>query len=229
VLGYGQKEWFLMRILSTRVRRVSAAAIAAVAIAAGGAASAQSSKPSTTSFDLFSNNPTIQNCFAAPGKTPTARVHVQRGKANDLLELEIKNFKPDLDFDVFTVENAPQLSDGTANPNFKGNFGFAWYQSDLHSNHQGQGAIVLKTILLDQIFGFDAGRGVPPVNTFNVGFWFNNPQDAAACGFTGSTPFNGEHQAGPVAMISRQDVTTKLGPLCTTPESNGDGTFHCNP
>ena len=171
-----------MRILSTRVRRVSAAAIAAVAIAAGGAASAQSSKPSTTSFDLFSNNPTIQNCFAAPGKTPTARVHVQRGKANDLLELEIKNFKPDLDFDVFTVENAPQLSDGTANPNFKGNFGFAWYQSDLHSNHQGQGAIVLKTILLDQIFGFDAGRGVPPINTFNVGFWFNNPRTRRRAG-----------------------------------------------
>ena len=219
-----------MRITSTRTRRVVAAAMAAVTIAAGGAAaSAQGSKPSTTSFDLFSNNPTIQNCFAAPGKTPTAKVHVQRGQFNDRLELEIKNFKPNLDFDVFTVENAPQLSDGTANPNFKGNFGFAWYQSDLHSNHSGEGAITIKTILLDQIFGFDAGRGVPPINTFNVGFWFNNPADAAACGFTGFTPFNGEHQAGPVAMISRQDVSTKLGPLCTTPESNGDGTFHCNP
>jgi hypothetical protein len=219
-----------MRITSTRARRVVAAAMAAFAIAAGGAAaSAQGSKPSTTSFDLFSNNPTIQNCFAVPGKTPTAKVHVQRGQFNDRLELEIKNFKPDLDFDVFTVENAPQLSDGTTNPNFKGNFGFAWYQSDLHSNHQGRGLITIKTILLDQIFGFDAGRGVPPINTFNVGFWFNNPDDAAACGFTGFTPFNGEHHAGPVAMISRQDVSTKLGPLCTTPESNGDGTFRCNP
>ena len=217
-----------MRVLSTRARRVAAAALAAVAIAAGGtAASAQASKPSTTSFSLFSNNPTIQNCFAAPGKTPTATVHVQRGQLNDRLELEIKNFKPDLDFDVFTVENAPQLSDGTANPGFvKGNFGFSWYQSDLHSDHHGNGLITLKTILLDQIFGFDAGRGVNPVNTFNVGFWFNNPADAAACGFTGFTPFNGEHQAGPLAFISRPDATTGLGPLCTDPSSTPG---ECNP
>jgi hypothetical protein len=219
-----------MKILSTGVRRVSAAAVAAVALAGGAAtAGAQTSKPSSTSFELFSNNPTIQACFAAPGKTPIAKVHVQRGKFNDRLNLEIKNFKPDLDFDVFTVEKAPQLTDGTANPAFGGNFGFAWYQSDLHSNHDGEGEITLKTILLDQIFGFDASRNVPPVNTFNVGFWFNNPDDAAPCGFTGFTPFNGEHHAGPVAMISRQDVTTRLGPLCTTPESNGNGTFHCNP
>jgi len=217
-----------MRILSTRVRRVSAAAIAAAAVIGGAAASAQTSKPQSTSFSLFPNA-TVQNCFAAPGKTPSATVHVQRGKFNDQLKLEIKNFKPDLDFDVFTVEKAPQLSDGTANPAFGGNFGFAWYQSDLHSNHNGEGEITIKTILLDQIFGFDASRGVSPVNTFNVGFWFNKPADAAGCGFTGFTPFNGEHQAGPVAMISRQDVTTRLGPLCTSPESNGNGTFHCNP
>ena len=221
-----------MRILSTRIRRVSAAGLAAVALAGGAAAaSAQTSKPSSTSFNLFSNNATIQNFFAAPGKTPTATVHVQRGKLNDRLKLEIKNFKPNLDFDVFTVENSPKLAPiGAANPDFKnGNFGFAWYQSDLHSNHRGEGEITIKTILLDQIFGFDAGRGVPPVNTFNVGFWFNNPADAANCGFTGFTPFNGEHHAGPLAMISGVDVTTHLGPLCTDPASNGDLTFHCNP
>jgi hypothetical protein len=67
------------------------------------------------------------------------------------------------------------------------------------------------------------------VNTFNVGFWFNNPADAASCGFTGVTPFNGEHQAGPLAMISRLDARTNLGPLCTDPESAGSGTFTCNP
>jgi hypothetical protein len=221
-----------MKFLSTRIQRFSAAALAAAALAGGGAAaSAQTSKPPSTSFNLFSNNPTIQNCFAAPGKTPIATVHVQRGKLNDRLELEIKNFKPNLDFDVFTVENSPKVApNGAANPDFKGgNFGFAWYQSDLHSNQYGQGETTIKTILLDQIFGFDAGRGVPPVNTFNVGFWFNNPADAANCGFTGFTPFNGEHHAGPLAMISGVDATTRLGPLCTDPQSNGDGTFHCNP
>ena len=39
-----------------------------------------------------------------------------------------------------------------------------------------------------------------PINTFHVGFWFNNPNDAALCKnfeVTKPTPFNGEHQAGP--------------------------------
>jgi hypothetical protein len=219
-----------MKILSKRPRRIAASALAALAVAVGGtmAANAQSAKPASTSFSLFANA-AVKNCFAAPGKTPHAKVTVQRGRLNDFLVLEIDNFKPNLDFDVFTVEKAPQLSNGAPNPAFGGNFGFAWYQSDLHSNWEGEGRIVLRTILLDQIFGFDASRGVAPVNTFNIGFWFNNPADAAACGFTGFTPFNGEHHAGPVAMISRQNVRTNLGPLCTAPEPNGNGTFHCDP
>jgi hypothetical protein len=218
-----------MRILPTRSRRIAASALAALAVAVGGAmaANAQSAQTSSTSFWLFPNA-AVKNCFAAPGKTPHAKVTVERGRFNDRLVLDIDNFKPNLDFDVFTVEKAPQLSDGSANPDFGGNFGFAWYQSDLHSNHEGEGRIVLKTILLDQIFGFDASRGVAPVNTFNIGFWFNNPDDAAACGFTGFTPFNGEHHAGPVAMISRQNVRTKLGPLCTAPERQPDGLFACD-
>ena len=217
-----------MRILSTRTRRMAAATIAAATVFAGAAAGAQSSKPSYTSFPLFPSK-TVLNCLAAPGRTPTATAHVVRGKLNDTLVLDIRNVKPNLDFDVFTVEKTPKLSDGNANPAFNGNFGFAWYQSDLHSDSSGRGSTVIKTILFDQIFGFDASRGVPPVNTFNVGFWFNNPDDAASCGFTGFTPFNGEHHAGPVAMISGQDATTQLGPLCTSPEPGTDGTFHCNP
>ena len=168
-----------MKILHTRTRRVAVAAAAAAMMFAGAAASAQTSKPSYTSFPLFPSA-AVQNCLAAPGKTPTATARVVRGKLNDTLVLDVKNIKPDLDFDVFTTEKAPQLSDGSPNPDFKGNFGFAWYQSDLHSNHDGQGEVVIKTILLDQIFGFDASRAVPPVNTFNVGFWFNNPADVAS-------------------------------------------------
>lgn len=67
-----------------------------------------------------------------------------------------------------------------------------------------------------------------PVNTFHVGFWFNNPADAAPCGFTGTTPFNGEHNAGPLAMISRPNATTGLGPLCFSPNTNHSPPT-CNP
>jgi hypothetical protein len=71
-----------------------------------------------------------------------------------------------------------------------------------------------------------------PTNTFHVGFWFNNPKDAASCGFpaddpTQFTPFNGEHKAGPFAMISAPDPATQLGPLCTDPDPAHPGS--CNP
>ena len=219
----------MKHLLTSRARRV-VAGLALAGVAAGGAvtANAAASKPSSTHFNLFPNT-AVENCLAGPGKTPIASVTVRRGHLNDTLTLHVANLKPHLDFDLFTIEKTPQLADGSPNPNFGGNFGFAWYQSDLETNAKGQGDVTIKTILLDQIFGFDASRGVTPVNTFNVGFWFNRPADAANCGFTGSTPFNGEHTAGPLAMVSRLDANTNLGPLCTSPVSNGDGTFHCNP
>jgi hypothetical protein len=69
-----------------------------------------------------------------------------------------------------------------------------------------------------------------PTNTFHVGFWFNDPLDAVACGFdpTKPAPFNGEHKAGPNAMMSVPDSTTNLGPLCTNPTAH-EGRFVCNP
>ena len=62
-----------------------------------------------------------------------------------------------------------------------------------------------------------------------MGFWFNNPTDAHNCGFTGTTPFNGEHTAGPLAFVTRPNAKTNLGPLCTSPVAGTGGTFTCNP
>ena len=87
--------------------------------------------------------------------------------------------------------------------------------------------------LLDQIFGFDPDQSNPnPINTFHLGFWFNDPNDANTdgCTFdvTKPTPFNGEHNAGPVAFISVPNATTNLGPLCTDPNNN-TVPVSCNP
>jgi hypothetical protein len=60
-------------------------------------------------------------------------------------------------------------------------------------------------------------------------FWFNNPADAAACGFTGVTPFNGEHQAGPLAMISRLDAHHQPRPARAPTPSRRQRHFTCNP
>ena len=167
-------------------------------------------------------------CFAQPGFTPAAQVILQRGTDNDVLILRAQHLKPNLNFDLFTIQNSNLLSNGSVNPNFL-NFGLAWYQSDLQADSSGNVDIAIKTILLDQIFGFDPAVGLLPTNTFHVGFWFNNPNDAVACGFdpTKPTPFNGQHKAGPNAMISLPNPETNLGPLCTAPLKEGTQ-FVCN-
>jgi len=167
--------------------------------------------------------PKFINCLGnADGPLPTAQVIVQRGELNDVLILRAHHLKPNLGFDLFTIQNTNLLSNGHADPNFK-NFGLAWYQTDVQADSNGEAEVAIKTILLDQIFGFDPAAGLAPTHTFHVGFWFNNPEDAAACGFdpTKPTPFNGEQHAGPNAMISLPNATTNLGPLCTGPRKEG--------
>jgi len=189
---------------------------------------AQTRAPAKTTFSLFPNQPFVA-CLAAPhGGTPIVRATVERGELNDKLTLQLSHFKPGLQFDLFTVQRSPQRADGTADPQFH-NFGLAWYQSDVQVDGNGAGNVTINTILLDQIFGFDPDVSLAPTNTFHVGFWFNDPNDAAPCGFdtTKPTPFNGEHHAGPLAFISRPDSTTGLGPLCTQPSSTSPS--GCNP
>ena len=173
----------------------------------------------------FTANPKFLGCVARyPGdssQAPVVQADVVRGSLNDGLFLRGTNIAPGLAFDLFTVEHSSLLSDGTPDPAFK-NFGLAWYQSDLEVGRDGKMRASIRTILLDQIFGFDPAVALAPTGTFEVGFWFNDPQDAVACGFdaTKPTPFNGEHQAGPLAMITLADATTGLGPLCTKPDTS---------
>ncbi len=162
--------------------------------------------------------PSVLNCLARfpgdPSRPPTAEARIERGAVNDKLVLHLRNIKPGLAFDLFTVQRSRLLANGSLDPAFT-NFGLAWYQSEVQVNSRGAETVLVRTILLDDIFGFDPAVGLAPTNTFHLGFWFDNPSDAAACGFSGSTPFNGDHNAGPLAMISVPNLVTGLGPLCT--------------
>lgn len=213
------------------------AMVLALSTAIGGimlpAPAAAQNKPDEITFDLVPN-PAFVNCLRASSyEEPKARATVIRGKLNDTLILDLDGIKSGLGFDLFTVQRSSLLSEGVPDPAFKGSFGLAWYQSDIQiGKNTDDGHVRIKTILLDQIFGFDPDAALPPTNTFHVGFWFNNPQDAANCGFPANdpskfTPFNGEHAAGPLAMISVPDPSTKLGPLCTDPDPQHPGA--CNP
>jgi ZU5 domain len=173
----------------------------------------------------FAPNPKFTRCFAQypddPSRAPSVDATVVRGELNDGMFLKGKYIKPGLAFDLFTVQNDSLGADGAPVAGF-GGFGLAWYQSDLQARSNGSMKMELRTILLDQIFGFDPAVSLAPTGTFEVGFWFNDPNDAAACGFDVSapTPFNGEHKAGPLAMITLPDATTGLGPLCTKPDTS---------
>jgi len=189
-------------------------------------------KTNVISFDLVPNPATLQCLRANYNEEPRARATVVRGKLNDTLILDLEGIKPGLAFDLFTVQHSPFLADGAKDPAFTGSFGLAWYQSDIQIPvDSDRGHVRISTILLDQIFGFDADTGLPPTNTFHVGFWFNNPQDLASCpAFNpkNPTPFNGEHKAGPFAMISRPEPGSHLGPLCTDPNDTTKPPS-CNP
>ncbi len=218
------------RFIGPRRALTAVALSAAALVAAPSLAGAAAPKPHHTSFTLTPLAKFVP-CMAADGVTPpTVTVDVARGRLNDTLTLNGKGFKPGLAFDLFTIEHSRLNAGGQLDPAF-GGFGMSWYQSDLEANRKGRMSATVRTILLDQTFGLVDGGStpVPPTNTFNVGFWFNNPDDAAGCGFTGATPFNGDHHAGPLAAVSRPDATTGLGPLCTSPESDGHGGFRCNP
>jgi hypothetical protein len=212
-----------------RITRVLLAAIAVLAVS--GIARAQEEK-NEISFELLPN-PAVVDCLRAGSfEEPRARATVIRGKLNDTLILDLDGIKAGLKFDLFTVQNSFFQADGTKDPKFTGSFGLAWYQSDIQiGKHTDDGHVQIRTILLDDIFGFDPDVRLAPTNTFHLGFWFDNPEDAAAlstCHFdpTKPTPFNGEHKAGPFAMIS---VPAKdgLGPLCTSP-NNSTTPASCN-
>src|SRR4051812_46274082 len=101
-----------MTILRSRKRRVAAAVAIASAAALGttAASSALSSKPDEARFQMFAN-PGQVNCLKAsanPYHQPRVDVSVERGDQNDTMTLRLKDFKPDLQFDLFTVQNSNQ-------------------------------------------------------------------------------------------------------------------------
>lgn len=191
----------------------------------------QAAVPNSTTFNLFLANKNLLACVAADGKTePTVKVTVTRGALNDQMTITTSGLKSGLQMDLFTVQNSILKADKTPISNFPG-FGLAWYQTDL----KGNSTTTIRTILLDQIFGFvqrnpQSNSPLQPTRTFHVGAWINNGLDVIKCTNNQEvvTPFNGELHAGPLAFISIPDAKTGLGPLCVNPNTSTSPAT-CNP
>jgi hypothetical protein len=140
-------------------------------------------------------------CPAIQAATGTIEVlnRFATGQQNDTMHVRVSGLPPNTGFDVFLVENA-------ASP-----FGFGWYQSDLQSDAHGKASVLVRGIFDKETFIENPANPFVPIHTYNVGFWFNSPtQEQQVCGNSATpptTPFNGEQNAGLLAMI------TQGGPL----------------
>ena len=151
-----------------------------------------------TTFQLVAN-PKFLSCLSGAKGTPTAKVTVTEGKLNDTLTISLSHVKPNLGFDLFTIQRTNLLATGELDPNFT-TFGLAWYQTDVQADKNGNANATIHTILVDEIFGFDPDVSLTPTNTFHVGFWFNDPGRQSGMRLQRVYPFNGERNAGPLAM-----------------------------
>ena len=153
-------------------------------------------------------NPGLQpgHPFACPAiQNAQARIHITNrfvtGAQNDIMVLTASGLPPNTGFDMFLVEHSP-LDPGT----FAG-FGFGWYQSDIQSNAGGDAQVTVRGIFDKETFIENPADLFKPIHTFNVGFWFNSPdEEAKVCGnptAPAKTPFNGEQNAGLLAMITQ--------------------------
>jgi hypothetical protein len=68
-----------------------------------------------STFQLFPN-PKFLGCLSASKGTPTAKVTVVQGKLNDTLTLSLSHVKPNLDFDLFTIQRSNLTANGQADP-----------------------------------------------------------------------------------------------------------------
>ena len=140
---------------------------------------------------------------------------------NDGLFLRGSNIKPGLAFDLFTVENSQLLANGTVNPDFK-NFGLAWYQSDLEANNEGEMRASIRTILLDQIFGFDPGGHAAADEHVRGGLLVQRPEGRRRVRVRRhqADAIQRRAQGRPAGDDQRPRRATGLGPLCTKPDTS---------
>jgi hypothetical protein len=140
--------------------------------------------------------PAIQNAQAFITITNRFATNAQ----NDVMTLSARGLPPNTGFDMFLVQNSPLDSE------FPG-FGFGWYQSDVESNALGSATVRVQGIFDHETFIENPGDPFNPIHTFNVGFWFNSPtEEQQVCGNAtapAKTPFNGEQDAGLLAMITQ--------------------------
>jgi hypothetical protein len=184
-------------------------ALMATLMVVGGVAA----KSHSLEFDMVRSSASLAaNCL------PKAKAEVQITSIGpvEIMDVEASGLPAKTNFDFFVTQlpNAP--------------FGVAWYQGDIETDKNGEahqkfiGRFNIETFVVAPgsgpaplVFDTDASSNPAfnPIQMYHLGLWFNSPKEAQAAGCSGAvTPFNGEHNAGPQALSTR-NFKDDHGPL----------------
>jgi hypothetical protein len=206
----------------TKVRFVKwkIAALAALALAALAStpALAGDNDDDEFKFDLIPSKGLPDAALKGVLKNAHGRVKIESVGPVEIMDVVVWGLPPNTDFDFFVIQvpNKP--------------FGLAWYQGDIETNKDGKGygrfvgrfsietfivslasvgaPFVFHNAFPDALLGPVTGR----VHTYHLGLWFNSPIDGAKAGAPGTTPFNGEGEAG-VQVLNTGEFPDVPGPL----------------
>jgi hypothetical protein len=150
----------------------------------------------TTSFDLV---PTNITCLPDASGQVTM-LHKEDKLGVDTLRLEVRGLPSNTDFSVFLTS-----ADAFAAPPF----GSTSYIGTVTTNAAGIGSLKVDAAIAEAFVSDRQGNPAARVRADldKVVLWFADPAQVPACfNFSGSTPFDGDGQAGP-AVLSSQGTT----------------------
>jgi len=194
-------------------------AVLAIALLVGSHGTA-AAKPKNHDHDRDHDHdhPTISFDMVASGCVPGAKGHVRVTSLGPVeeMQVDVEGLPPNTDFDFFVIQ-VPRAP-----------FGLSWYQGDIETDERGHGEgrflgrFSIETFIVapgpapaPMVHPSDASTSpaTPPVHTFHLGLWFNDPMDAMRAGCPGTvTPFNGDHTAG-VQVLNTSNFPDTQGPL----------------
>jgi hypothetical protein len=170
-------------------------------------------------FDLVRSSAVVA---AGVNVLPNAQglVRIESVGPVEIMDVKVWGLPPKTDFDFFVIQV----------PN--GPFGLSWYQGDIETNGHGVGhgrfigRFSIETFIVapgaapaptphssPPFPDASTNPPTPPVHTFHLGLWFNDPNDAQKAGLPPTvTPFNGEHNAG-LQVLSTRNIPDDAGPL----------------
>jgi hypothetical protein len=209
----------ILTIQRLKLKTVALATLAVTALAATTALAGDNNQErNEIKFDLVPSSGLPAAALNGALKNAHGRVKIEAVGPVEIMDVIVWGLPPNTDFDFFVIQvpNKP--------------FGLAWYQGDIETNKNGEGygrfigrfsietfivslasvpaPVVFHNAFPDAALGPVTGR----IHTYHLGLWFNSPTDGAKAGVPGTTPFNGEGNAG-AQVLNTGGFPDLAGPL----------------